>query len=111
MRCWLVLIFASMIAGQGDAHSIIPSQAADLCSTEPHAATAADADLYCIELLPAEGINTAAGTARLLSPSSPFGIAVTPAGEHLYDIDFNLRDLPDPESLGPYTTYVAWATP
>ena len=32
------------------------------------------------------------------------------AGEHLYDVRFDLQGLPDPASLGPYTTYVAWAT-
>jgi FtsP/CotA-like multicopper oxidase with cupredoxin domain len=69
-----------------------------------------DADLYCIDLLPAAGIDGAAGTALLLSPSSPFGVAVTAAGEHLYDVQFDLQGLPAPSTLGPYRTYVAWAT-
>jgi len=69
-----------------------------------------DTDLYCIELLPAGDIAAASGTAHLLSPSSPFGVSVTPAGEHLYDVLFDLQGLPDPASIGPYTTYVAWAT-
>jgi suppressor of ftsI len=70
----------------------------------------ADADLYCIDLLPAMGIDDAAGTAQLLSPSSPFGVAVSPAGEHLYDIQFDVQGLPEPAALGQYRTYVAWAT-
>ena len=70
---------------------------------------AADADLYCIELLPAGGIELAAGTARLVPPSSPFGIAVTKAGEPQHDVVFTLRDLPAPSSLGNYTTLIAWA--
>ncbi len=70
----------------------------------------ADADLYCIDLLPATGIEQASGTAELVPPSSPFGVAVTPAGEHMYDIAFTLRDLPEPRSLGSYAAYVAWAT-
>ncbi len=69
-----------------------------------------DPDLYCIELLPAAGIDQGAGVARLVPPATPFGIAVTPAGEQLHDIAFALRDLPDPATLGPYTAYVAWAT-
>ena len=69
-----------------------------------------DADLYCIELLPAANIDGASGTARLLSPSSPFGVAVTAAGEHQYDILFDVQGLPPPSSLGPYRAYVAWAT-
>ena len=70
----------------------------------------ADADLYCIELLPAGTIDGASGTARLLAPPSPFGVAVTAAGEHQYDIQFDVQGLPTPSSLGPYRTYVAWAT-
>ncbi len=69
-----------------------------------------DADLYCIELLPAATIDAASGTAILLSPASPFGVAVTPAGEHQYDIQFDVQGLPPPSALGPYRTYVAWAT-
>src|SRR5688500_17060515 len=45
-----------------------------------------DADLYCIELLPAGEIDAAAGTARLIPPSSPFGIAVTSAGAPQHDL-------------------------
>src|SRR5262245_52793052 len=72
---------------------------------------AADADLYCIDLLPAGNFEwPAAGTARLLAPSSPFGVAVTSAGEHVYDVVFDVRDLPAPAAVGPYRTYVAWAT-
>jgi len=55
-------------------------------------------------------IDGATGTARLLSPASPFGVAVTPAGEHQYDIQFDVQGLPAPSTLGPYRTYVAWAT-
>ncbi len=69
-----------------------------------------DADLYRIDLLPAVDIASGSGTAQLLAPSSPFGVAVTPAGEHLYDVLFELRDLPEPRALGPYAAFVAWAT-
>jgi suppressor of ftsI len=68
-----------------------------------------DADLYCIELLPAVDIDAASGVARLLPPASPFGIAVTKAGEPQHDIEFSLRDLPRPETLGNYSTLIAWA--
>ena len=67
-------------------------------------------DLYCIDLLPAMGIEGGTGTARLAPPPTPFGIAVTPAGEQLHNLVLTLRDLPPPSSLGPYTAYVAWAT-
>jgi len=81
-----------------------------LAAAQQDAGNRPDPDLYSIELLPATGIESASGTAQLLAPSSPFGIAVTPAGEHLYDVLFDLKGLSDPSSLGPYSTYVAWAT-
>jgi FtsP/CotA-like multicopper oxidase with cupredoxin domain len=77
------------------------------CGPDP---AQADADLYCIELLPAADIESGSGTARLVQPSSPFGIAVTASGHTQYSVVFTLRDLPAPDSLGPYTTFVAWAT-
>jgi suppressor of ftsI len=84
------------------------AQVAGSCAA--NTAGGADADLYCIELLPAMSIDGVTGTARLLSPPSPFGVAVTPAGEHQFDIQFDVQGLPDPSTLGSYRTYVAWAT-
>jgi FtsP/CotA-like multicopper oxidase with cupredoxin domain len=37
-------------------------------------------------------------------------VAVSPAGEHLYDIVLDVRGLPEPTSRGPFATYMAWAT-
>jgi FtsP/CotA-like multicopper oxidase with cupredoxin domain len=68
-----------------------------------------DDDLYCIELLPSADIERASGTARLVPPSSPFGIAVTRAGEPQHDVLLTLRDLPEPSTLGRFTTFIAWA--
>jgi FtsP/CotA-like multicopper oxidase with cupredoxin domain len=85
-------------------------QLAQPCRGDSAAAGVADADLYCIELLPARDIEHASGIARLLPPVSPFGIAVSPAGETQYDVLFELGDLPDPSSFGPHTVYIAWAT-
>ena len=84
------------------------SQAAGSCAENIDGGP--DADLYCIELLPAAGVDGPSGTAHLLSPSSPYGVAVTPAGEHQYDIRFDLQGLPPPSSLGAFSAYVAWAT-
>jgi suppressor of ftsI len=69
-----------------------------------------DADLYCIDLLPPLGIEAGAGRAELLPPATPFGIAVTPAGEPQHDVRLTLRGLPPPGSLGAFTAYVAWVT-
>lgn len=80
------------------------------CAAHEGVSEGPDADLYCIELLPAGDLQLVSSTAHLLSPSSPFGVSVTAAGDHLYDVLFDLQGLPDATSLGPYTTYIAWAT-
>ena len=64
---------------------------------------------YDIRLLNTPNTPTAKGTARLVFASSPFGIAVTADGRSRYDVQLDLTGLPEPGSLGPYTTYVAWA--
>ena len=96
-------------AGAGHYGVAALSQPAASCATDP-VEGGPDADLYCIDLLPAASIDGPSGTAQLLAPSSPFGVAVTAAGEHQYDIQFDVRGLPAPSTLGPYRTYVAWAT-
>lgn len=52
---------------------------------------------------------TAAGHARLVFAPSPFGVAVTADGRAIYDVRVEASELPDPATLGAYTTYVAWA--
>ena len=52
----------------------------------------------------------ARGAARLIYAPSPFGVAVTPDGTASYEIRLELSGLPDPASLGPYSSYVAWVT-
>ena len=64
---------------------------------------------YDIRLLNTPNTPTAKGTARLVFAASPFGIAVTNDGTSSYDVQLSLTGLPEPSSLGPYTTYVAWA--
>jgi FtsP/CotA-like multicopper oxidase with cupredoxin domain len=68
----------------------------------------ASRDLYCIDLLPARDYR-ASGTAELRPPSSPFGLPMHADGSPQWTVAFSLDSLPDPSSLGPYTTYVAWA--
>ena len=52
---------------------------------------------------------TATGHARLVFAASPFGIAVTADGRASYDVQIDAQGLPEPSTLGAYTTYVAWA--
>jgi len=85
-------------------------------SAEPREAPGANllrpaSDLYCIDLFATTRGGDAAGVIELRRPWSPFGVTVTPEGRHRHDLVAWLARLPDPSELGPYTTYVAWATP
>ena len=51
----------------------------------------------------------AKGSARLVFAESPFGVAVTADGRASYDVQIDASNLPDPSTLGAYSTYVAWA--
>ncbi len=62
-----------------------------------------------IVLFNTPGTPTAHGHARLVFAQSPFGVAVTADGRHVYDVIADVSGLPAPASLGKYTTYVAWA--
>ncbi|MDH3271551.1 MAG: multicopper oxidase domain-containing protein, partial [Gemmatimonadota bacterium] len=68
-------------------------------------------DLHCIDLFATTRGGDAAGVIELRRPWSPFGVTVTPEGRHRHELVAWLARLPDPSTLGPYTAYVAWATP
>ena len=87
------------------------SEAALCPAADTVAATAPSRDLYCLELVPVPGLRQASGAVELGTVPSPFGIALTADGRHVYDLSITLRDLPPPASLGPYAAYVAWAAP
>ncbi len=68
-------------------------------------------DLYCIELIPAPGIDEAAGLVELGHVPGPFTVAVTPDGRPRHRLTVSVSGLPAPGSLGKYRTYVAWVAP
>ncbi len=68
-------------------------------------------DLYCIDLFSTTRGGDAVGVVELRRPWSPFGVTVTAEGRHRHELKAWLSRLPDPSQLGPYTTFVAWATP
>jgi len=63
-----------------------------------------------VDLLPTASGGPAAGVVELGRVPSAFGVALTADGNQLYNLTAWIRDLPDPRSLGPYQTYVAWVT-
>ena len=68
----------------------------------------ASQDLYCLELLPRPEAADAGGVVELGRANSPFDVALTAEGSQRYAVTLDLHGLPTPQSLGPYTTYVAW---
>jgi FtsP/CotA-like multicopper oxidase with cupredoxin domain len=68
-------------------------------------------DLFCIDLFATGRGGGAAGVVTLARPWTPFGVSVTADGRTRHVLTAFLARLPDPSSLGPYTTLVAWATP
>ncbi|MEE8134934.1 MAG: multicopper oxidase family protein [Gemmatimonadales bacterium] len=67
-------------------------------------------DLFCVDLLPTTNGGRAAGVVELGRVQSAFGVALNADGNQLHNLTAWIRDLPDPRSLGPYQTYVAWVT-
>ncbi len=80
------------------------------CSQPAAAAGDFDRSLYCIDLVPVPDLPAASGVVALGRARSPFGIAVTRDGVVVYDLAVTLAGLPRPETLGPYTSFVAWVT-
>ena len=83
--------------------------ATDDCAIEGRDA-GPDTDLYCIELFHRPDFPAASGRAELGRVPSPYGTRVSTDRHHEFDVAVIIRGLPDPSSIGPYTTYVAWAT-
>lgn len=70
----------------------------------------ADPSIYCLPLFSTAKAPLASGTAVLQLERGPFGLAVTRDGRVLSRVVLTLSGLPDPASLGPYRSFVAWAT-
>lgn len=67
-------------------------------------------DLYCITLIPTDDFREATGTVEMGRVRTPFTVAVTPDGRPRYQLRVSITGLPDPSTLGPYSSYVAWVT-
>ena len=70
----------------------------------------ADPSIYCLPLFSTAKAPLASGTARLQLQPGPLGLSVTRDGRVLSRVVLTLSGLPDPASLGPYHSFVAWAT-
>ena len=74
----------------------------------------ADADLYCIPLIPSPrllgGDVGPGGYVELRRAVGPFSVALTEDGRVRHRIRLTTRGLPPPSDLGAFSRYVAWAT-
>lgn len=71
---------------------------------------AADPDLYCFDLTPVPELQEISARIQLRSVAGPFGIDVNRAGYLKLTASVDIAGLPEVESLGDYTVYVAWLT-
>ena len=101
----LLLLPASLPAQQEPE----PSEASH-CRARAGRDAAPNPDLYCIDLVPAPDFPGVVGSVELGHVRTPFGTAVNSDGVHRFELRVQARHLPDPSTLGPYTTYVAWVT-
>ena len=99
----LVVVLALVGASDADVRRLT-------CEPETRQGTQPDQDLYCLTLIPTPDLLDASGTATMGRVNTPFGVAVSSNGRHAYDLTIEVDGLPEPSTLGPYTTYVAWAT-
>jgi suppressor of ftsI len=72
-------------------------------------AAAMSSALVCMPLVATPDLPAASGLIQLLPVHTPFGVAVTVDGRPRQRLVADIAGLPAPQSLGPYTTYVAWA--
>jgi len=60
-------------------------------------------------LVPVPELQTTSAVIQLRPAATPFGVAVHADGRPRYRLVASIAGLPSPQSLGEYTTYVAWA--
>lgn len=97
-----------VVVPQGSAGQSAPN--APIACSEAPSTEFARLPLYCTDLIATPEFPEASGRFLLQRPDTPFGVAVTREGRMRYRIQTRIEGLPPPESLGDYTTYVAWAT-
>jgi len=107
----LRVVATAAVAGLMLLGGSLPDQAPPLCGPELAGRLQPSRDLYCLELVARPDVpQTVAATLELGRAGSPFDVATNRIGNQRYDATLILSGLPDPGSLGPYTSYVAWVT-
>ena len=105
----LVVLGFVAVAAQVFSAAVEPSvqASAPICAQadDPAAASA----LNCLTLVPIPDLPAAHGTIQLRPVPGPFGVSATVDGRPRYRLVATIGGLPEPRTLGAYTTYVAWA--
>ena len=102
------MLLAFVLAAGGPAAAQTPA-APTACGGQQEVGLPAP-DLHCLPLLPGPAAPAARGVVLLTPASSPFGVAVDPAGVPRWGLSLEATGLPAPGELGPYRTWVAWVT-
>lgn len=109
--CGLALLAAGA-ARSASSRALPPASAEQRstnCAGTPRTGLTPSPHVYCIKLHATPNLRGASAAAEMVPAPSPFGIAVDPDGHHRYRLTVT-ASLPDPASLGPYATFVAWVT-
>ena len=121
---WRMALAVALLGGLPGSPPAAAAQQADLstlCSVGARGARGAGGaaspagqtptDLFCFDLHATAAGRGAEGVVELGRVPGPFGVTVTADGHHVHNLTAWIRGLPQPEELGPYASYVAWATP
>lgn len=68
-------------------------------------------DLYTVDLIGTPELRRFGGIAELRPAASPFTNPVDAHGVQRFEVVLRIDSLPDPRTLGPFTTFVVWAAP
>jgi len=101
----LQFVFGALALSVGVARSLPAAVPGPRCS----ALDAAKPEPHRFALVPAGRTALASGLVNMIPAWSPFGLSVNNDGSFVYDLTITVKGLPDPATLGPYKTYVAWA--
>ncbi len=107
----LSLLISALLIGSAATPAVLHSQRippASYCQDSVSAA-APSAVLDCMRLIPVPSLPAASGTVAVHQSHSPFDVAVGADGRPRYHLSATIAGLPDPRSLGDFSTYVAWA--
>ena len=105
----LPLLITAPLIGSAAIPAVLHSQQIPPATYCQDSAASTAAALDCMRLIPVPTLPAASGTVAVHQSPSPFDVAVGADGSPRYRLSATIAGLPDPRSLGDFSTYVAWA--